>query len=130
MQPSRRCETAFDEGMSDRLGGQERTRNDAAEQILFAANAQRTGAFIDQRIARHEIQPSRIAARRVVLAAVVVTEEAGEPGSNPGARNAFMASRVIGRPARVLHDRSRIPRLHAGLYRVAAFVMSVARRSR
>ena len=104
MRPAWRHHAALDDEMHDGFGGQEGVRHDAAEQVIFVMNAELVSLLLDQCFAGHEVQPAGMIAQRVVLAPIFVVEKASQTRSDPRARDAVMALRLI-RLARIVHNR-------------------------
>ena len=89
----RRDRVGRDQRMRDRLRRNEVRRHDAAEQIFGAPDAQARCDRARQRVARHEVGACVVARGRIVLAAVVASEKAGETACDLRSRAGLVPDR-------------------------------------
>ena len=98
-----------DERVGNGLGRDDRVGHRAAEQVVLVADAERTGCReVDQRLARHEIDRARVAARGVVVSGEVGALERGQPPGDRGTGDPLVAVQVIPLCGAV-HDHDRVP---------------------
>ena len=90
--------------MRDRLGGGEREGHYAAEEILFAADAERARFLAGKGLAWNEVQSSVAPQRRLVAAAEPVALQAGERLGDAHAGRDFVLRYAIPPRRRVGND--------------------------